>query len=146
MNNTTLSCLIRPEYFDGATPLHLTIQLDGKIILDQDITDPVEFTHDINDDEGQHELELIMLNKTYQHSPWDSQGNSLGDCKLSIKNLSFDGIELGQVFINHSSYYHNFNDPERDQVQEEFHGVMGCNGRVVFQFETPVYLWLLEHM
>lgn len=143
---TTVSCRIIPDYFPDAPPLHLTIRLDGEILLDQPIVKGLDFEHDIMDDEAHHVLEFEMLNKTYAHSPWDNQGRSLGDCSLRIENMSLDGIILNQVFRANARYLHRYNDPERDLVDEEFHEVMGCNGHVRFTFDTPAYLWLLENM
>lgn len=143
---TQISCRITPDYFADAPPLHLTVRLDGQILLDQPVTSTVELAHDISDDEAEHCLEFEMQNKTYAHSPWDNNGQSLGDCQLLIQNMAFDGIELGQVFRDHTQYQHSFNDPNKEPVTEEFHEVMGCNGQVRFKFATPAYLWLLENM
>jgi hypothetical protein len=146
MNNIILACRIRPEYFAGATALHLTINLNGQSIFDQDITDAVDFTHELSDDPGQHKLEFCMSGKTFEHSPWDSNGTILANCQLHIDNISIDGIDLADIFRTHSRYTHSHNDPTGDTVTQPFHGTLGCNGLVTFEFETPMYLWLLEHM
>lgn len=146
MTTTQLSFQILPEYFLGATPLHLTVRLDGQVVLDQPITEPVDVVHEVLDDEGRHCLEFEMINKTYEHSPWNSEGHSLGDCLLRIENISFDSIPLTTVFSDHARYSHSYNVPDGAEIEENFYGTMGCNGRVRFNFETPTYLWLLENM
>ena len=146
MNTITLACRIRPDYFAGATALHLTINLDDEPIFSQAITDAVDFSHEISDDTAHHRLEFCLSGKTFKHSPWDSAGTILADCRVHIDNISFDDIDLADVFRTHSRYTHSYNDPDKDPVTDEFHGVMGCNGQVVFEFESPMYLWLLEHM
>ena len=146
MNNIILACRIRPDSFAGATALHLTINLNGQSIFDQAITDTVDFSHELLDDPGQHKLEFCMSGKTFGHSVLDSSGTILSDCLLHIDKVSFDDIDLDDIFRTHSRYTHSYNDPDRDVVTEEFHGVLGCNGQVTFEFETPMYLWLLEHM
>ena len=146
MNTTQISCRIVPTYFPDAPPLHLTIKLDGQTLLDQDIQEPVDFVHEVEDQEARHLLEFEMLNKSDQHTPWDSQGQILGDCQLQIEKMSFDGIELTQIFSRNSQYLHSYNDPNGEVVTDQFYEIMGCNGVVRFEFETPVYLWLLENM
>ena len=142
----TLACQIRPEYFAGATPLHFTINLNGQPIFSQYITDTVDFAHELSDDPGQHCLEFVMSGKTFKHSPIDPETNTRFHCQLHIDNISFDGIDLDNIFRTHSRYTHSHNDPNGDTVTQPFHGNLGCNGQVLFEFETPMYLWLLENM
>jgi hypothetical protein len=146
MTTTQVSFQILPEYFLGATPLHLTVRLDDQVVLDQPITEPVDVVHEFSDDEGRHCLEFEMSNKTYAHSPRDREGRSLGDCLLRIENISFDNIPLTHIFYKHSQYSHSYNDPNGVVIEQDFYGAMGCNGRARFNFETPAYLWLLENM
>ena len=143
---TQITCRITPDYFPDAPPLCLTIRLNGQVLLDQAITEPVDFAHDISDDEAHHCLEFEMTNKTFAHSPWDSQGRSMGDCLLRIEHVQFDGIELDQVFRKAAQYQHRRNNPAGELITEEFYEVMGCNGVIRFEFDSPTYLWLLENM
>lgn len=146
MSDTTLSCRITPDYFVGATPLQLTIRLDCQTIFNQAITDQVEFAYNFASDEGQHRLEFELSGKTHAHSPWDSAGNGLADCQIHINCISFDEIDVSNIVQRLGRYTHSYNDPARDPVTEEFYSTMGCNGCVSFEFETPIYLWLLENM
>jgi hypothetical protein len=146
MNNIMLACRIRPDYFAGAAPLHLTINLNGQPIFSQLITDVVDFSHELSDDPGPHCLEFVMSGKTFGHSVLDSSGTILSDCLLHIDHMLFDDIELDNIFRTHSRYTHSYNDPKQEAVSQDFHGTLGCNGQVVFEFETPMYLWLLENM
>jgi hypothetical protein len=146
MTTTQINFQVVPDYVPGVPPLHLTVRLGDQVLLDQPITETVDIVHEVTDDEGQHCLEFEMLNKTYEHSPWDSEGRSLGDCLLRIENLTFDGIQLTHLFNEHARYSHSYNDPNGTVIEEECYGVMGCNGHVRFNFETPIYLWLLENM
>jgi hypothetical protein len=49
------------------------------------------------------------------------------------------------LFSEKCVYTHNFNDTQ-PEIQDTFHGIAGCNGTISLQFNTPVYLWLLENM
>jgi hypothetical protein len=104
---------------------------------------PVTMT--IPDVDGSHELKLVLKNKTKAHTQIDEQGTIVSDATLTIENLSFDEIVLGHMFTELATYSHNFNGT-KETIQEQFYGVMGCNGTVSLKFDTPIYLWLLEHM
>ena len=131
---------------DPTAKIGLEIWLDDTQIYNTEhVADPVNFAHELADTEGDRQLRFIMKNKTPKHTTIDTDGNILTDCRVCIGNLSFDGIDLRQIFIEKSVYEHNFNDTA-DTVQNKFYGEMGCNVTVSLAFTTPVYLWLLENM
>lgn len=124
----------------------LEIWLDSRQIYNTEhVADPVNFVHEFADSNSEHQLRFVMKNKTHDHTTIDADGNILTDCRICINNLSFDEINLGQIFIEKSIYEHNFNGTA-DIVQDQFYGEMGCNGTVTLAFTTPIYLWLLENM
>ena len=144
MNNASISCSISTS--DPSTNLGLEIWLDTQQLF---VTDHVDNTVDLiwplDDDEADHELCFIMKNKTTDLTQVDKNGNIIKDAVIKITNLSFDEIELRQVFNDHAEYTHDFNGT-KDMVTEKFYGEMGCNGTVSLEFTTPIYLWLLENM
>lgn len=129
-----------------ADPVGLEIWFDNSQIYNSEqVTDPVDFVYDFADDDADHHLRFVMKNKTARHTRIDADGNILTDSCVCIKNLSFDQIELGHVFVDHAVYQHDFNGTA-DAVQDRFFETMGCNGTVSLKFTCPIYLWLLEHM
>jgi len=102
-------------------------------------------TIDMSDTDGDHELQLILKNKTAAHTKIDIDGNIVSDATLSISNLAFDEIKLGHMLTKLATYAHDFNGT-KELVQDQFYGEMGCNGTVGLKFVTPIYLWLLENM
>jgi hypothetical protein len=146
MNSTTsqISCGISTT--DPSACLGLEIRLDRQVIFDlEHVTNPIQFSYSLGDDEGEHCLEFVMKNKTTNDTTIDSAGNILKDARLIISDITFDEIELNQIFINHAVYTHDFNGSQ-PETQHKFYGEMGCNGSVSLEFSTPVYLWLLENM
>jgi len=142
--NTQLTCRISNT--DPESAVGLEIWLDSEQIYNSEhIVDAVNFEHQLNDDDGDHELRFVMKNKTQDHTRVDADGNIIKDCCISIENLAFDGIESGQIVWDLSVYDHDFNGAG-EPIRDEFYGIMGCNGVVSFKFTTPIYLWLLEHM
>jgi hypothetical protein len=139
-----ISCKINTS--DPLSRLGFEIRLDNQVIfLTTHVLDTIDFKYDIPDTDGNHCLEFVMKNKTIEDTKIDAQGNIINDACLNISDLAFDGIKLGQIFINKAVYTHNFNGTQ-PAIEEKFYGDMGCNGTVSIEFSTPVYLWLLENM
>ena len=131
---------------DPVAKIGLEIWLDDTEIYNSDhVSEPVDFSHDFADTEADHVLRFVMKNKTLDHTKVDANGDIVKDCCICIDHLSFDEIELGQIFIDQAVYEHDFNSTA-DAVKDKFYGQMGCNGTVSLAFTTPIYLWLLENM
>jgi hypothetical protein len=99
----------------------------------------------MSDDDGEHELRIVMKHKTADHTEVNETGEIVRDVMLIISDVKFDEIELGQVFVEKTTYVHDFNGSQ-PLVEDKFFGDMGCNGTVSLKFSTPSYLWLLENM
>jgi len=139
-----LACRISAT--DPANPVGLEIWLDdSQIYNSEQVTEAVDFAYDFADTDSDHQLRFVMKNKTSEHTTVDADGNILTDSCISIENLSFDQIELGQIVTDQAVYEHNFNGTA-DDIQDIFFGIMGCNGTVSLTFTCPIYLWLLENM
>jgi hypothetical protein len=100
---------------------------------------------DVEDDDGEHELRVVLKNKLSQHTKINAQGNIEQDAVITVNCFRFDEILVDQVVQEQAVYYHDFNGTTA-AVQERFYGSMGCNGTLSLKFSTPVYLWLLEKM
>ena len=144
MNNTvTISCTIGTT--DPSAELGLEIWLDDQQLFDTNNVNDQQLEWQVIEDEADHKLRFVMKNKNIEHTKIDEYGKIIQDARITIQNLCFDEIELGQLFIDHAEYTHNFNGT-KDIVTDKFYGEMGCNGTVSLKFTTPVYLWLLENM
>ena len=144
MNNTVkISCTIGAT--NAATKLGLEIWLDDQQLFDTNHVGDQQLEWSIIEDEANHELRFLMKNKTTDHTQLDEHGKIIQDSRITIQNLCFDEIELGQVFIDHAKYTHDFNGT-KDIITDKFYGEMGCNGTVSLKFTTPMYIWLLENM
>ena len=134
------------ETSDAECPLGVEIWLDDAVLLaNNHVQEKICFSHDINDDDGEHELRVIMSGKTSDHTRVDEAGNIVKDATLQISNVVIDDIEINQLFLEKCVYKHNFNGTQ-PEIEDTFHGVAGCNGTISFKFSTPIYLWLLENM
>lgn len=128
-----------------AAGLVMQVWVDAEKIFDQPVVDttPVEF--DILEDETEHSIRFVMNNKMPNHTQVDSNGNIVADSRLTVSDLEFDQIPLGQIVNDNAVYTHTFNGTSAE-IQDKFFGEIGCNGTVELKFTTPVYMWLLENM
>ena len=125
--------------------LGVEILLDQKSVFSADhVKQDTKFSCKVNDEDGNHCIQFVLKNKKPEHTQLDTQGNIIQDARLVIKDVAFDEIMLGQTFIDHTVYTHDFNGTQ-EPVQERFYGEMGCNGSVTLEFTSPVYIWLLEN-
>jgi len=143
-NQVQLACTISSLDPTAAVGLEIWID-DTQIYNTEHVSEIVNFTHDFEDLDGDRRLRFVMKNKTQDHTTIDEAGNILTDCRLCIEKLSFDEIDLQQIFIDQAVYEHDFNGTA-DKIKDQFFGEMGCNGTLTLAFTTPVYLWLLENM
>ena len=145
MTTYQIACAIGTN--DTTAELGLEIWLDNHVLYDcahiTHETLPLEF--DINEDEAEHELRFVMKGKTHEHTIINESGEIVKDACLTINNLTFEKIELNQIFFDNAIYTHDFNGSQTE-VNEKFYGTMGCNGVVKLAFTTPIYIWLLEKM
>lgn len=145
MENTA-SFLCKIGTTDPSAVLGMEIWLDDQQIFNTaHIVETVECQTAFSDADGNHELRFVMKNKTIDQTQIDEEGKILKDACLTIKDVVFEGIELGHMFIEQAVYTHDFNGTQ-DKVADKFFDVMGCNGTVSLKFTTPIYLWLLENM
>ena len=131
---------------DSECPLGIEIWLDDVVLLTNNhLQEKIVFSHDISDDDGEHELKIIISGKTSNHTQIDTQGNIIKDAMLLLSNVVVDELEVNQLFLDKCVYTHDFNGTH-PKSEQAFYGVAGCNGTISFKFSTPLYLWLLENM
>ena len=134
------------ETSDAECPLGIQIWLNDSLLLDRThVKEKIAFAHDMSDDDGEHRLRVAISGKTADHTQIDDQGNIIKDATLKISAVTIDGIDVNQLFLDRCVYTHDFNGTQ-PEIEDTFHGTAGCNGTIVFEFTTPIYLWLLEYM
>jgi hypothetical protein len=122
------------------------IRLDDAVLLsNHHIQEKIRFSHDIVDNDGEHDLRIVISGKTTEHTTIDQDGNILKDATVQISNVVIEDLDVHQLFLDKTVYTHDFNGTQ-PETQDTFHGIAGCNGTISFKFTTPIYLWLLENM
>lgn len=131
---------------DSAVPLGLEVWVDTDCVISVDhVESTVKVCHELSDADAEHELRVVLKNKTPEHTQIDADGNIVQDAVLTIDRVEFDDIEISDVFVKLSQYQHSFNGTGEPTVGQCYK-TLGCNGTVSLKFNTPFYLWLLETM
>ena len=126
--------------------LGVRVLIDNTIVYDNPhVTTPYHFSHDIDDQDGEHELCIELYGKLNKHTVVNQACEITQDSLLTVGNLQIDSIELGNIMQERMEYHHDFNGTQ-EPIVDKFYGAMGCNGQLKLTFTTPIYLWLLENM
>lgn len=136
-----IGCLISAP----SAGLTLAAKIDGETFWQGDPVGKHDLSVELIEDDAPHKLTFELSGKTHAHTQVDQEGKILQDLLVSIENLSLDEIDVQQLFYDHAVYHHDFNG-NGPVTEGKFFGTVGCNGTIIFEFRTPVYLWLLENM
>jgi hypothetical protein len=144
MTTAVISFAIFPS--DPACPLGVEVWIDQQQIFNTEhLADTVNVSHDIDEDDAEHELRVVLKHKLPEHTTVDADGNITRDAVITVKSFEFEDIDVNQIVQDQAVYTHDFNGSD-DITQSKFFGSMGCNGTVNLKFSTPIYIWLLENM
>ena len=144
MNNCNVSFKARAT----GPSLHLLVKLNSNIVFDAELIEQQEYNiiHEFEDIDGvKNLLSIEMTGKTVDHTKVSADGNIIADRVIEISDMAIDNIELGIMFQEFSTYEHDYNGTA-DAILDQFFGIIGCNGTIRLEFESPVYQWLLENM
>ena len=144
MESLCFSCVVEND--SNFNDLGLEIWIDSNKFYDNNIaTGKTSIKYSFPEYEAEHILKIILKNKQPKHTSIDNNGKITDDATISIANIYFDDTSMDEIFFKFAKYTHNFNDTA-DEITEKFFGTLGCNGTVTFNFKTPFYMWLLEHL
>lgn len=145
MFTATISFDISPTNADQ--PLGCEVWLNDLCVSDIDsVTTLLPIKIELDDEtDSQHQLRIVIKNKTQDHTRVDEQGNIISDSLLEIKNFCISEIAVDQVIESKAVYTHDFNGSSKT-TSEVFSNFCGCNGTVTLNFSTPIYHWLLDSM
>lgn len=134
-------------------PLDFEIKIDNKVVYTTNATKnnySVDIDIDVDESNIQtsHVVEFVLRGKEDKHTIIDEGGKIQQSTEIEIKNIKLEDIDITNVFHRTPTmflYTHN-NNGHTDTITENFNFCMGTNGTAKFEFDTPVYVWLLENM
>ena len=130
-----------------ASDINIKVLIDNQQIFESVATTQIQsITYEIDDHPRLHNLQIVMSGKSRRHTKVNKQGEIESDVFVELTSLEFDGISVSEIFcLGKECYTHSFNNPTAEPFLDEFYGIIGCNGTVDLQFETPIYLWLSQY-
>ena len=98
-------------------------------------------------------LTIEHLGKCFgQNNRWDTDQHT--DCVLKIQDIQLDQVSIGKELCSNLIFVTNWSSEQLTQNSEEFikqysviencMGQMNFNGTINFDFEFPVYEWLIK--
>ncbi|NDB57862.1 hypothetical protein EB001_05400 [bacterium] len=135
-------------------PPKYQVLLDGELIEFGEVVEKEEsgdekvitFSKDLI--EGDHVLQIRLVDKQNRHTPVDENGNILADQLLNIKQIEIDEIELDYLFYQLGKYHKQTATEfvyEEEPLPESYKN-LGWNGEWRLNFTVPTYIWFLENL
>jgi len=135
-------------------PPKYKVLLDGELIESGEVVEKAEsgdekiitFSKELI--EGDHVLQIRLVDKQNHHTPVDENGNILADQLLNIKQIEIDEIELDYLFYQLGKYHKQINgsaDYESEPLPDSYKN-LGWNGEWRLKFSVPTYMWFLENL
>ena len=98
-------------------------------------------------------LTIEHLGKSFgQDNIWDTDQHN--DCVLKIQDIQLDQVSIGKELLSNLIFVTNWSSEQLTQNSQEFikkysviencMGQMNFNGTINFDFEVPVYEWLIK--
>jgi len=135
-------------------PPKYQVLLDGELIETGEVFEKEEsgdekiitFSKDLI--EGDHVLQIRLVDKQDRHTHVDQDNNILADQLLNIKQIEIDEIELDYLFYSLGKYHKQINgsaEYEAEPLPENYKN-LGWNGEWRLKFSVPTYMWFLENL
>jgi hypothetical protein len=133
---------LTPTYWEDRFP-SARVYINDQLIFDETIVEEksVNWKGTVQE---RNKISVELHSKHISDTVTDLSGNIVNDVLLNIVGISIDDIDLGQLLWNKSVYYpdpSNMYAPNR--LKECVN--LGWNGRWELEFDSPIYLWLLEN-
>lgn len=102
----------------------------------------VEFVFD--DSPADRRICIELSGKTEMHTQINADGEIIKDAQLQVQSIAFDGIDVTYVFCQGRTCYFHDGNGVHDAIWDDFFGIMGCNGHVNIDLQTPIRSWFLS--
>ena len=127
-------------------PPEVRAKIDDHLILDYPLLGERTVDWKGKLEEGPHQLTIELLNKSNKQTVVENN-KIIKDQLIHIKYLYLDQIDIGEMLWTKSIYYPKPEQTDPDRPTEMKNCIdLGYNGKWVFAFSVPTYIWLLENI
>lgn len=130
-------------------PLNFKLLINDSIIYDISTTKKqYHMEYQIPNNTNKFKVNFELSGKTDQHTTINENNEIVESAQITINNIELDDISLSKMFFNNDdliTYTHD-NNGHGNKIVDVFDACLGFNGVVEFNFETPLYVWLLDNI
>ena len=120
------------------------VYINHTLIFENLIAEPTKISWQGTTQE-RNKITVEMYNKNPGDTETDDSGAIVNDVVLNINCVAIDEIELDNLLWTNSIYYPNAGEDGAPESMKECVN-LGWNGRWELEFDSPIYLWLLENL
>ena len=125
------------------TPPKAKVLVAGKEIFRQRVTGPVSLSEEVTIEDGSHnQLIIELFRKTDDDTTIDEEGNIIEDSTLLIESITIDDVDITKELSEDQDLFYYEHSGQRHQL----YNTLGVNGQAVINFNSPIYVWLLENI
>lgn len=132
---------------------NLKIKLNNRELFCGQVQDQLQLKFEV-DAKDKNQLVFEHFGKKFgEEGIYDTVPEQSIDCKLQIEDIRFDKVSIDKKLRSSLMFQTIWSDHQLQHQSQEFRdqysviaesdGWMAFNGRIVFEFNTPIYDWLI---
>ena len=117
-------------------PIKVSLLINGETLWSEDVLTEQSFELAYND-EIKTENSIVLR--------FEGKTNVNTQTQLTCEYLKINNYNIGYLLESQSMFYHNFNQAGEWNQTMMFGDVIGIDGELRFNLDTPVAFWLAKH-
>ena len=114
-------------------PIQVTLLIDDAVLWSEPVL--IEQTFDIAVNDWTKAKHPVIIR-------FEGKANASPDTNLTCEYLKINNFNIEPILENHSKFHHNFNQPGEWNETMMYGNVVGIDGELKFELETPVAFWI----
>ena len=129
----------------------LKIYHNDQLIYDKEMVERQTIKLELPNCPNSNNLKIVHYNKSFgDNGVWHTDGTK--ECWMQINDIKFNDVSVGGRFINELEFETDWTQNQLAMHDEIFlrkynkflcDGKLTFNGKINFNFETPIYNWLI---
>jgi hypothetical protein len=122
---------------NSLAPVVVSLYLDENLVAEHNFMNSTECELNVqfaDTDTCTHCATLVMQGKT--------NNDNFNSFLISVDRATIDYVDITEFFNSTGLPYYHYSNGYSERTKELFGGHMGCDGKIMFTFATPIYKWL----